>query len=76
MQVCVLTVWRLLGESVLTVRRLLEESLLTVSSFPKESLLTVETSFERMASLRVPTKIKSSSEPQQCVSYGDSSVRL
>jgi len=37
---------------------------------------TNETPIERMASLRVTTKIKSSSEPQQCESYGDSRVRL
>jgi len=37
---------------------------------------TTETPIEQMASLRVTTKIKSSSEPQQCESYGDSRVRL
>ncbi len=34
------------------------------------------TPIERMASLRVAKKIGSSSEPQQCESYGDSRVRL
>ena len=37
---------------------------------------TNETPIERMASLWVTTKIKSSSEPQQCESYGDSRVQL
>ena len=37
---------------------------------------TKETPIELMASLRFTTKIRSSSEPQQCESYGDSRVRL
>jgi len=37
---------------------------------------TNETPLERMASLRVTTNIKSSSEPQQYESYGDSRLRL
>jgi len=35
-----------------------------------------ETPSQRMASLQVTTIIKSSSEPQQCESYGESRVRL